>query len=117
VCFRQPAWDVETRWNSTYKMLRLALDMKPAIQRFAKIDKRYMFGPTATDWANLAALIEHLKVFYDATLKLSGTKYPTLNMFFPEFCEVALTISKMQMSDLPFIVEMGKNVLNKRAKY
>jgi hypothetical protein len=48
-----------------------------------------------------------LKVFYDAILKLSGTKYPTLNMFFPEFCDVYLSIKKIGSSSYPFIVKIS----------
>jgi hypothetical protein len=40
-------------------------------------------------------------------LKLSGTKYPTMNLFFLEFCEVYLNIKKMCSSPYPFIVNMG----------
>ncbi|KAJ3706987.1 hypothetical protein LUZ61_010692 [Rhynchospora tenuis] len=38
--FKKPAWDVPTRWNSTYLMLVLALELKPAICRYGNIDKR-----------------------------------------------------------------------------
>jgi hypothetical protein len=56
----------------------------------------------------------YLKVFYDAILKLSGIKYPTLNLFFPEFCEVYLSIKKMCSSPYPFIVNMGTECLLSR---
>jgi Domain of unknown function (DUF4413) len=58
-----------------------------------------------------------LKVFYNATLKLSGIKYPTSNLFFPEFCEVYLSIKKMGTSPYPFIVKMGTEMFVKWDKY
>ncbi|KAJ1694439.1 hypothetical protein LUZ63_011137 [Rhynchospora breviuscula] len=76
---KKPAWDVETRWNSTYLMLDLALQLKEAIN--------------------------------------SGTKYPTLNIFFPEYCEVYLTIKKMSQSAYPFVVDMSKEMFYKWNKY
>ncbi|KAJ1695545.1 hypothetical protein LUZ63_012243 [Rhynchospora breviuscula] len=38
---KRPAWDVQTRWNSTYLMLELALELREAINRYATLDKRY----------------------------------------------------------------------------
>jgi hypothetical protein len=52
-----------------------------------------------------------LKVFYDATLKLSAMKYPTLNLFFSEICEVYLSIKQMNSSAYPFIVKIGQKYL------
>jgi Domain of unknown function (DUF4413) len=56
-------------------------------------------------------------VFYDGTFKLSGTKYPILNLFFPDFCEVYLSIKKMCSSPYPFIVNMGTEMFAKWDKY
>ncbi|KAJ4745313.1 Zinc finger BED domain-containing protein RICESLEEPER 4 [Rhynchospora pubera] len=84
---KKPAWDVQTRWNSTYIMLELALQLKDAIIRYAELDKTYSFCPSDQNWDHVKALHGHLKVFYDSTLRLSGAKYPTLNLYFPDFCE------------------------------
>ncbi|KAJ1704209.1 hypothetical protein LUZ63_003988 [Rhynchospora breviuscula] len=43
--FKKPAWDVPTRWNSTYLMLVLALELKPAICRYINLDKRMSTSP------------------------------------------------------------------------
>ncbi|KAJ3703191.1 hypothetical protein LUZ61_006896 [Rhynchospora tenuis] len=117
--FKKPAWDVPTRWNSTYLMLVLALELKPAICRYGNIDKRYanMFKWDEFKWDEVECLVGHLKVFYEATLKLSGTKYPTLNLFFPEFADVYLNIKRMSSSPYPFIVQMGAQMIAKFDKY
>ncbi|KAJ4758120.1 Zinc finger BED domain-containing protein DAYSLEEPER [Rhynchospora pubera] len=117
VPYRKPAWDVPTRWNSTYVMLQLALELRLAICRYATLDKRFGFCPADFNWDAVQCLVAHLKVFYDATLKLSGTKYPTLNLFFTEFCEVYLTIRKMSSSQYTFIVQMSVSMLDKFDKY
>jgi hypothetical protein len=88
-------------------MLDLGLQLKEVINRYAQLDKRYTFNPSEQEWERIKELIVYLKVFYDATLKLSGTKYPTLNLFFPELCEVYLSIKKMCSSPYIFIVNMG----------
>jgi Domain of unknown function (DUF4413) len=65
----------------------------------------------------LNALVGYLKIFYDATKKLSGTNYPALNIFFIEFYEVYLTIKRMESFSFPFIVQMGKEMYKKWDKY
>jgi hypothetical protein len=70
------------------------LQLQETINSYAALDKRYKLNPSEQEWEKIKELVMCLKVFYDATLKLSGTKYPTLNMFFPEFCEVYLSIKK-----------------------
>ncbi|KAJ1690975.1 hypothetical protein LUZ63_015130 [Rhynchospora breviuscula] len=114
---KKPAWDVETRWNFTYLMLDLALQLNEAINRYALSDSSFSCCPTDVDWENVEAMVCHLKVFYDVTNKLSGTKYPTLNLFFPEYSEVYLTIIKMSTSAYPFIVDMSKQIFKKWEKY
>ncbi|KAJ4776673.1 Zinc finger BED domain-containing protein DAYSLEEPER [Rhynchospora pubera] len=114
---KKPAWDVETRWNSTYLMLDLALQLKEAINRYALSDNNFDMCPKDVDWEHVEALFCHLKVFYNVTNKFSGTKYPTLNIFFPEYCEVYLTIKKMSQSAYPFVVDMSKEMFKKWNKY
>ncbi|KAJ4771400.1 Zinc finger BED domain-containing protein DAYSLEEPER [Rhynchospora pubera] len=114
---KKPAWDVQTRWNSTYLMLALSLELKQAISRYALLDPNSALYPKDKDWEHVEALVCHLKVFYDVTNKLSGTKYPTLNMFFPEYCEVYLTLIKMSTSPYAFIVNMSHEMLKKWDKY
>ncbi|KAJ4769470.1 Zinc finger BED domain-containing protein DAYSLEEPER [Rhynchospora pubera] len=115
--YKKPQWDVPTRWNSTYLMLELALELKPAIVRYASLDKKFSKALSDSQWGILNELVKHLKVFYEATLKLSGTKYPTLNLFFSEFCEVFLTIKRMASNEYPFIVNMGTQMHAKFNKY
>ncbi|KAJ3685482.1 hypothetical protein LUZ61_014646 [Rhynchospora tenuis] len=114
---KKPAWDVDTRWNSTYLMLQLALELKKAISRYAKVDSTFELYPTDQEWKAVEALVPHLKVFYNVTNKLSGTKYPTLNLFFPEYCEVYLTLMKMSKSPYAFIVNMSHEMIKKWDKY
>ncbi|KAJ3700388.1 hypothetical protein LUZ61_004093 [Rhynchospora tenuis] len=113
----RPTWDVPTRWNSTYLMLELALQLKPAFDRFAKHDKNFKLNLDNVEWEAVQALMECLKIFYNATLKFSATKYPSLNLFFPEMCEVFVNIKNMETSPYPFIVLMSKKMFRKWERY
>ncbi|KAJ4761783.1 Zinc finger BED domain-containing protein DAYSLEEPER [Rhynchospora pubera] len=117
VPFKKPAWDVPTRWNSTYLMLDLALQLRKSIERYATLDKHYTIKIDDLEWEALEALMDCLKVFYAATLKFSGSKYPTLNYFFPEFCDVFVSIKNMEKSDYPFIVLMAEKMMPKWERY
>jgi Domain of unknown function (DUF4413) len=79
--------------------------------------QRYTFNLSEQEWKKIKKLLVCLKVFYDATLKLSDIKYPTLNLFFPEFYEVYLSIKKMNTSQYLFIVKMSTEIFAKRDKY
>lgn len=98
-------------------MLELAFQLKEAIIRFPTLDKKCHILPSEIDWDKMKAMLDCLRVFYDATLKLSGTKYPTLNLFFSEFCEVCLSIKNMSNSPYDFIVAMGVEMYIKWNKY
>ncbi|XP_021762504.1 zinc finger BED domain-containing protein RICESLEEPER 2-like [Chenopodium quinoa] len=42
--------DVPTRWNSTFLMLRRALDLLPALKMFGRIESNYQLALTAHEW-------------------------------------------------------------------
>ncbi|XP_077222171.1 zinc finger BED domain-containing protein RICESLEEPER 2-like [Tasmannia lanceolata] len=45
--------NVETRWNSTYEMLRDALELKEAFERLADLDNEYKLLPTKDEWERI----------------------------------------------------------------
>jgi hypothetical protein len=98
-------------------MLQRSLELRESIERYALVEPSFLYCPSELEWEAIKALVEVLRIFYDATMKLSGTKYPTLNLYYPEFCEVYLAIKRMQTSLYPFIVEMGKEMFKKWDKY
>uniref|UniRef100_A0A803L7N1 hAT-like transposase RNase-H fold domain-containing protein n=1 Tax=Chenopodium quinoa TaxID=63459 RepID=A0A803L7N1_CHEQI len=99
---RQLYLDVETRWNSTYLMLEYALIFRKAFDLlensnggkfFSKLTK--MSGvPTDMDWDRVASFIPFLNIFYDATLRLSGSLYATTNVHLLELVTIGKMIKK-----------------------
>ncbi|KAL5550725.1 hypothetical protein UlMin_000901 [Ulmus minor] len=84
--------DILTRWNSTYLMLDSALLYRRAFEHLALSDSNYKSCPSAEEWDKVEKVWRFLKVFYDATLVFSGTKYPTANLFFPSISQCYLTL-------------------------
>ena len=72
--------DMPIRWNSTYSMLKSALPYGKEITSFYNLntanDPRHE-KLTDDDWYVANVFVEFLKVFYDATVELSGVYYPT----------------------------------------
>lgn len=79
--------DIETRWNFTYLMLACASKFRKAFSNleskggvFVKELRRHGGPPTEYDWNRIEAFLLFLKIFYETTLKLSGSLYVTGNV-------------------------------------
>ncbi|KAL5576694.1 hypothetical protein UlMin_018393 [Ulmus minor] len=71
------------KWNSTYLMLDSALFYRRVFQHLALVDSNYKKCPSSEEWERVEKVHKFLKVFYEATLTFSGTKYPTSSLYFP----------------------------------
>ena len=60
-------YDVKTRWNSTYIMLKTVLIYKDVFHRLKKRDAQYKTVLCEEDWNNAKLISEKLKIFYDVT--------------------------------------------------
>lgn len=74
--------DNTTRWNSTYHMIKVFLELKPAINYTSGISTNKEFknnALTETEWATLIELKAIFEIFVKPTIKLQGEIYTTLN--------------------------------------
>jgi len=108
------ALDCKTRWNSTYTMLSNALLYQDVFERLAS---KAPCVPKAEDWKFARDVCDRLKMFYDVTELLSGTKYVTANLFFPKITNIYLTIRKWTNSGIPKVEEMSTRMKAKFNKY
>jgi hypothetical protein len=91
---KKPSLDVITRWNSTFLMLQTALNFRKAFEVLKSEDQKYTYLPFLEEWKNVGVLCNLLKVFRDATEVISGTKYPTSNLYFHHMWKIKLVLEK-----------------------
>ncbi|XP_074303624.1 zinc finger BED domain-containing protein RICESLEEPER 2-like [Silene latifolia] len=84
--------ECKTRWNSTYEMLACAIKFKKVFARLAQEDRNYTYCPSAEDWVKIKKLSEILEVFNDTTNIISGSEYPTSNLFLDEIYRIKVLL-------------------------
>ena len=87
---RQLVLDTKTRWNSTHLMLTIAYSYKDCFPRYAEENLAFIhYVPEEEDWEMVNDICQFLEVFTDITEIISGTSYPTVNLFLPELYSVS----------------------------
>jgi hypothetical protein len=76
--------DCVTRWNSTYIMLQSAINSRRAFYSLSLHDSNFKCCPTSVEWRRAETLCDLLKPFYNITNLISGSSYPTSNLYFGE---------------------------------
>ncbi|GKE00238.1 zinc finger BED domain-containing protein RICESLEEPER 2-like protein [Tanacetum coccineum] len=76
--------DCKTRWNSTYKILSTAILFKEAFSMYEVRDPLYKHCPSDDDWEKIKSICETLQAFDSCTNIISGSDYPTSNLYFGE---------------------------------
>ncbi|XP_074328028.1 zinc finger BED domain-containing protein RICESLEEPER 2-like [Apium graveolens] len=123
--------DVQTRWNSTYLMLDVALKFEKAFTRYEDEDDKFLSyfnekengkkrigpPPTSTDWQAASVFVKFLSTFYEITLKFSGTLHVTSNNFYHEICEVQAILSDLAASNDDFLSSMATSMKGKYDKW
>ncbi|KAG6511880.1 hypothetical protein ZIOFF_029959 [Zingiber officinale] len=109
--------DCKTRWNSTYEMLRTAIAFKEVFSRFKDREPSYIHCPTEDDWEKLHKVFSILKVFYEATKIISGSEYPTANLFLNEVYRVKVILDEKSCDEEEFIRKMVQKMKEKFDKY
>ncbi|XP_015948697.1 zinc finger BED domain-containing protein RICESLEEPER 2-like [Arachis duranensis] len=113
--------DVETRWNSTYLMLVAALKHQKAFELLEIQDKKFVEElnkgkgiPSIQDWDYAKSVLPFLEIFYDATLRISGSSYVTSNLYMKEMFALGRRIQQYRDDDDLSISLMASK---KKAKY
>ena len=76
--------DVATRWNSTFRMLDRAIPHREALRCLAEADSSYKCFPSELERSRGTLIKEFLSPFAEMTNLVSGSSYPTANLYFME---------------------------------
>ncbi|XP_059453467.1 zinc finger BED domain-containing protein RICESLEEPER 2-like [Corylus avellana] len=130
VCQASLVLDVPTRWNSTYSMLEVAEKYRRAFELLQEEDgplmrylnrtvggRKGLGPPKEDDWNNVRHFVHFLKVFYDVTMKISGSLYSTANLFFQQLCSARRQVLNYAGSPDPLVSAMARQMKVKYDKY
>ncbi|WVZ78241.1 hypothetical protein U9M48_025984 [Paspalum notatum var. saurae] len=116
-CRKRPNIDISTRWNSTYLMLETCIELKRAFESLDEQDLEYTYAPAPEEWEKARSLCGLLKTFFDATVVVSGSCYPTANLHFHEIWEVKLALENAILEADDQIIEAVKFMHRKFKRY
>ncbi|XP_031269939.1 zinc finger BED domain-containing protein RICESLEEPER 2-like [Pistacia vera] len=109
--------DCKTRWNSTYQLLTLAIQYRDVFPMLAQLDNNFTFAPIDEDWEKLKKVWEILEAFNSATNVISGSEYPTSNLFLKEIVDIKELLDEKCSDDDDFIRAMVGKMKEKFDKY
>uniref|UniRef100_A0A803MMI1 BED-type domain-containing protein n=1 Tax=Chenopodium quinoa TaxID=63459 RepID=A0A803MMI1_CHEQI len=115
-----------SRWNSTFLMLDASLVFEYAFERYSEEDPHYVIElneregkgcPTSEDWETVRRFSEFLQVFYDLTMRVSGSLHVTSNLFFHELVSVVVLLKDLMTNDDVEMCLMATKMKEKYDKY
>ncbi|KAI8567951.1 hypothetical protein RHMOL_Rhmol02G0160900 [Rhododendron molle] len=86
--------DCPTRWNSAYLMLSAALEFKDVFPRYSERDLGFAYVPSYEEWDKVERVCQFLEIFNDVTNIISGSEYPTSNLFLTEVWRIKEILDK-----------------------
>lgn len=109
--------DVCTRWNSTYLMLENAVKYRKAFDSLQFNEKNYKSCPTSEEWKRGEKICEFLEPFYDTTKLISGSSYPTSNLYFMQIWRIEVLLKENLLNEDEVVSHMCKKMMEKFEKY
>ncbi|KAL0458811.1 UNVERIFIED_CONTAM: Zinc finger BED domain-containing protein RICESLEEPER 3 [Sesamum latifolium] len=98
-------------------MLSTAIKFKDVFPRFAAKDPHYDDCPCPKDWEKVEKVCSVLEVLWDATHIISGSDYPTSNLFLNAVSLVKVLLDEKSLDSDGFIRDMVERMKIKIDKY
>ncbi|CAN1186923.1 Zinc finger BED domain-containing protein RICESLEEPER 3 [Linum perenne] len=100
-----------------FHMLAAALELKGVFPRYAERDSTYTWLPSDEDWVKVSNVCQFLEVFGYVTTSISGSSYPTSNIFLPELWSIKRLLKQTLESSITSMRTMAAKMLEKFDKY
>uniref|UniRef100_J3N883 HAT C-terminal dimerisation domain-containing protein n=1 Tax=Oryza brachyantha TaxID=4533 RepID=J3N883_ORYBR len=94
-----------------------ALPFTRAFKALAQEDPQYVHLPSDNEWGMARKLCSMLQVFHKATVLVSGSKYPTANLYFHQIWEVKKMLEIECLNSHHVIASMVCQMTQKLEKY
>ncbi|XP_061340090.1 zinc finger BED domain-containing protein DAYSLEEPER-like [Gastrolobium bilobum] len=95
--------DDQSKWDTTYRMLVAACELKEVFACFDTTDPDYRMALTMDEWKRVEILCTCLKYLYDAATILTAQPFPTANLFFHEVSKLQVELTHAALSQDPFL--------------
>ncbi|XP_059653342.1 zinc finger BED domain-containing protein RICESLEEPER 2-like [Cornus florida] len=99
--------------DATYAMLQVAIKFKEVFPRYQDRDLSYKWLPSLNDWRRVEEVCQFLKVFEEVTNTISGSLYPTSNMFLPEVWKIKEALSEKSLDENVYMRSMANKMKDK----
>ncbi|XP_017979911.1 PREDICTED: zinc finger BED domain-containing protein RICESLEEPER 2-like [Theobroma cacao] len=109
--------NVSTRWNSTYLMLESAIKYQKAFASLQFVDRTYKYNPSDEEWRRAMIICEFLEPFYETTNLISGSSYPTSNLYFMQVWKIESILNENLHNEDEVIKNMCQRMKMKFDKY
>ncbi|XP_042952157.1 zinc finger BED domain-containing protein RICESLEEPER 2-like [Carya illinoinensis] len=109
--------DVPTRWNNTYLMLDSAIQFKEVFPRYGDRDRCFEWVPTVEEWGQVENVCQLLAIFNEVTNIVSGSDYPTTNLFLSEVWRMKDILGKKSRDENEYMKSMVRKMSAKFDKY
>ncbi|GJW06696.1 zinc finger BED domain-containing protein RICESLEEPER 2-like protein, partial [Tanacetum coccineum] len=109
--------DVSTRWNATYAMLSTALEFKEVFVNYADREPTYTTLPSEEDWEKVKEVCSFLELFNEAPNIISGSEYPTSNLFLSELYGIKEELDEVFLDASGCMKDMATEMKKKFDKY
>ncbi|KAA8542969.1 hypothetical protein F0562_021536 [Nyssa sinensis] len=109
--------DCPTHWNITYMMLATALEFREVFPRYEDRNLGFIYVPSVEDWVKVEHVCDFLGTFNVVTNIISGTEYPTANLFLSELWRIKVILNEKSVDDNDFIRAMASMMKAKFDKY
>ncbi|KAG6742429.1 hypothetical protein POTOM_053300 [Populus tomentosa] len=98
--------DDPTRWETTFVMLRSALELREALTQLEQVDFDFKVNPSAEEWKMAMIVCGCLKVIH----KSLGSSSPSIDACFLDVCYIYKNLLSWEKSEHAYVCSMAKRM-------